>query len=69
MTLTFVMCLVAIEAIGENILAGQEFVLPPYPEISEFFLFFFLGRVIFFELLVQLCENFRKMLNTLLSMT
>ena len=29
MTLTFTKCLVAIEPIGENILAGQEIFLPP----------------------------------------
>ena len=53
MTLTFAKCLVAIEAIGETILA--------------FFTPRNLGRVILYELLVQLSENFLKMLNTLLS--
>ena len=69
MTLTFAKRLVAIEPIGENILAGQEFFLPPYPEICQFLIFFVLGQVIFFELLVQLSQNFLEMLNTLLSMT
>ena len=54
MKLQFAMCLVEIEPIGEHILAGQEFFLPPYPERCQFLIILFLGRVICFELLVHL---------------
>ena len=50
MTLTFAKRLVAIEPIGENILAGQEIFLPPYPEICLFLIFFFGSGNIFWTI-------------------
>lgn len=53
MELQLAMCLMVIEPIGENILLGQEYFLPPYAERRQFVTFLFFGSVMFFELSVH----------------